>query len=81
MAMFPDVQKTAQAELDRIVGQDRQPEFDDLEHMPYIQAVGMEVTRWLPVLPLSIPHAVIEEDSYNGFRIPKGTMIIPVRDL
>ena len=81
MAMFPDVQRAAQAELDRIVGQDRLPEYDDLEHMPYIRAVSMEVMRWLPVLPLSIPHAVIDDDEYNGFHIPKGAMIIPVRDL
>ncbi|TCD64419.1 hypothetical protein EIP91_004100 [Steccherinum ochraceum] len=77
MAMYPDIQRKAQAELDRIVGPDRLPEFDDLPHMPYLRAVVMETGRWMPVVPFGLPHRVIQEDTYNGYRIPEGTMIIP----
>lgn len=51
MTLFPDVQKTAQAELDRVVG-DRLPSFGDRAHLPYIDALVKETLRWNPVTPL-----------------------------
>jgi cytochrome P450 len=50
-----------QAELDRIVGQDRIPAPDDLPRLPYIQAVIKECHRWRPVVPLGIPHTATED--------------------
>ncbi|KAH8091049.1 cytochrome P450 [Cristinia sonorae] len=76
-ALFPEVQTRAQAELDRVVGPSRLPEYEDFAQMPYLQAIVLETMRWMAVTPLSIPHAVIEEDVYEGYRIPKGSMIIP----
>lgn len=81
MALFPEVQRKAQAELDLVVGQDRLPDFDDIEELPYLRAIVKEVLRWRPVLPLSVPHVSIEDDVYNGYHIPKGTIIIPVRSI
>ena len=78
MALFPDVQQKAQAELDRVVGQSRLPDFDDIENIPYIRAVAMETMRWMPVVPFSIPHRVLTDDTYNGYHIPEGAIIVPV---
>ncbi|KAH8103571.1 cytochrome P450 [Cristinia sonorae] len=78
MAMFPEVQKRAQAELDRIVGPSRLPDHDDLVHLPYIQATVMEAMRWMAVTPFGVPHAVTSDDFYNGYHIPKGAVIVPV---
>lgn len=78
MVLFPEVQRKAQAELDRVVGPNRLPEFNDLEDMPYVRAVAMETTRWMPVTPSGIPHVVTSDDVYNGYHIPKGTAAIPV---
>ncbi|KAF8599139.1 cytochrome P450 [Ceratobasidium sp. AG-I] len=75
MAAFPEAQKKAQAELDRVVGSDRVPTPDDFPHLPYIQAVIKECHRWRPVAPLAIPHAAIEDITYRGFKIPAGTTI------
>lgn len=77
MALFPDVQAKAQAELNRVVGPDRLPEFDDLEHLPYIHALVMEVARWQPITPF-VPHAVTTDDTYRNYHIPKGTMCLAV---
>ncbi|THH30306.1 hypothetical protein EUX98_g3869 [Antrodiella citrinella] len=77
MALFPDVQRKAQAELDRVVGTHRFPNFNDLENLPYVRAVVMETTRWMPVTPSGLPHVVISDDVYNGFHIPKGTVAVP----
>jgi cytochrome P450 len=55
MLLNPDVQKKAQAEVDRIVGADRLPEIEDRKDMPYIEALVNELFRWLPVLPMGKP--------------------------
>ena len=52
MLLYPDVQKKAQAELDRVVGNDRLPNFNDRERLPYIDALVKETLRWNPVVPL-----------------------------
>lgn len=45
MVLFPDVQKKAHEELDRVVGRDRLPEFADESSMPYLSAVCKEVSK------------------------------------
>lgn len=54
MTLFPDIQRRAQAEIDRVVGprSDRLPEFSDQESLPYITALVKETLRWAPPLPL-----------------------------
>ncbi|KAJ3483939.1 hypothetical protein NLI96_g5970 [Meripilus lineatus] len=77
MAKYPDVQKKAQEELDLHIGPNRLPAHDDYSSLTFIQAIMMESMRWQPTLPLSIPHMVIADDEYNGYRIPKRTMVFP----
>ena len=79
MAMYPHVQQKAQRELDSVVGPDRLPTHDDMESLPYIQAVMRECMRWVTVVPLGIPHRVMADDVYKGYRIPKGTIVCTVR--
>ncbi len=66
MAMYPDVQKRAQEEIDRVVGTGRMPTFEDREQLPYVDAILKEALRWQPPVPLGVPHRVIEDDTYNG---------------
>lgn len=72
MVCNPEVQKKAQAEIDRVVGPHRLPNFDDRPSLPYAEALYREVMRWRPVVPLSVPHAATEDDAYKGYFIPKG---------
>ncbi|KAJ3552999.1 hypothetical protein NM688_g3851 [Phlebia brevispora] len=76
VAMFPEVQKKAQQELDKVIGPDRLPSAEDLDELPYIQAVFMEALRWIPVVPINVPHRSLEDDEYNGFYIPAGTTVL-----
>ncbi|KAJ7170769.1 cytochrome P450 [Mycena crocata] len=75
LVAFPEVQRKAQAELDRVVGNDRAPKYDDLEQLPYIKAIVNEVHRWRPNAPI-IPHAAIADVTYRGYTIPAGATII-----
>ena len=51
MALYPEVQKKAQAEIDAVVGPNRLPDFQDRSSLPYINAVVKESSRWNLVLP------------------------------
>ncbi|PFH46033.1 hypothetical protein AMATHDRAFT_77844 [Amanita thiersii Skay4041] len=76
MAMYPEVQKKAQAELDAIVGNDHLPSFEDRPSLHYVNALVREATRWVPVVPLGVPHVSTEDDVYDGYFIQKGTLVI-----
>ena len=52
MVLYPDIQKRAQEEIDRVVGRDRLPSFRDYEHLPYVRAMVKEILRWRGVGPL-----------------------------
>ncbi|CAA9964040.1 CypX Cytochrome P450 [Pyrenophora teres f. maculata] len=77
MTVFPEVQKKAQEELDRVIGGERLPVSKDRESLPYIDAVMKETHRWHLVVPMGIPHSSIEEDTCRGYRIPKGAILLP----
>ena len=59
MALYPDVQKKAQAELDAVVGPNRLPDFHDRPFLPYINAVVKESIRWNLAAPLGKPYVII----------------------
>ncbi|KAI0641999.1 CyP450 monooxygenase [Trametes meyenii] len=75
LAMFPEVQKKAQAELDAVVGPSRLPDFDDSEALVYVNALIKEALRWHVVVPLGLPHRTIENDKFHGYFIPAGTNV------
>ncbi|TDL26569.1 cytochrome P450 [Rickenella mellea] len=72
----PKVQKNGQAELDAVVDTDRLPSFEDRSRLPYIEAIVKEVLRWNPVAPMGLPHVSAEDDVYNGYYIPKGSILM-----
>ena len=93
MALYPEVQRNAQVEIDAVVGPNRLPDFHDRPFLPYINAVLKESSRWNLVTPFGrpffiivvatilmifegIPHMSTNDDEYNGFYIPKGTVMI-----
>ena len=77
MSLYPDVQRKAQEEVRNVVGKARLPTFADRREMPYIEAVINEVYRLNPVGPTGLPHRSSQDDVYEGYFIPKGSIIIP----
>ncbi|GBE81550.1 Multifunctional cytochrome P450 monooxygenase af510 [Sparassis crispa] len=75
--LFPETQRKAQEEIDRVVGTNRLPDFSDRDSLPYVDCMIQETLRWHPVIPLGVPHRSMEDDVYNGMFIPKGTYVIP----
>ncbi|KAJ7202579.1 cytochrome P450 [Mycena pura] len=70
-------QKTAQNEIDSVIGNGRLPDFTDEESLPYLTALVKEVFRWKPVTPIAIPHFLHVEDEYRGYRLPAQSIVIP----
>ncbi|KIK62458.1 hypothetical protein GYMLUDRAFT_500346 [Collybiopsis luxurians FD-317 M1] len=77
MALYPEVQNRAQMEIDRVIGRDRYPTFQDRDRLPYVQAIVREVLRWRPIGPIGFPRSCLQDDYYNGFLIPKGSIVLP----
>ncbi|PYI09628.1 putative cytochrome P450 [Aspergillus sclerotiicarbonarius CBS 121057] len=76
MALNPDVQTKAQEELDRVLGPYTLPCAADRPKLPYINAIVKESLRWYPVAPMGLPHLCTKEDEYQGYRIPKGAIVM-----
>jgi cytochrome P450 len=76
MVLFQRVQEMAQEELDRVVGMERLPTWEDEESLPYVRGLIKEVLRWRPVNKFGMPHATSEDDWYEGYFIPKGSVAV-----
>lgn len=76
MMKYPEVQKEVQAEIDRVVGQSRQPCLADKVNMPYTNAVLHETQRVGNILPFNAPRVARRDTTLGGYLIPAGTMVI-----
>ncbi|KIM76772.1 hypothetical protein PILCRDRAFT_825997 [Piloderma croceum F 1598] len=74
---YPEVFKTAQAEVDRVCG-DHWPTMDDFDQLEYVRAMCKETFRWRTVTAGGLPHmsTATEDDFFNGYRIPAGATIL-----
>lgn len=70
----PSAQQRAQAELDAVVGHDRLPTLGDRDNLPYVRALCSEILRWNPTAPLGLPHRLIQDDAYNKYFLPAGSV-------
>ena len=77
MLLYPEVQHKAFEEVERVVGPDRLPTMEDDNDMPYVRACMKEALRWMPTTILgAVPHAVTEDDWYDGYLIPKNAGVM-----
>ncbi|SPO07779.1 related to O-methylsterigmatocystin oxidoreductase [Cephalotrichum gorgonifer] len=76
MALYPEVMRKAQEEVDRVVGSGRMPGWEDEENLPYIRAMIKETLRWRPVNKFGMYHSLSEDDWYEGHFIPKDSVVV-----
>ncbi|KXN83066.1 O-methylsterigmatocystin oxidoreductase [Leucoagaricus sp. SymC.cos] len=48
---------------------------DTSPNLPYLHATLKECLRWRPIVPGGFPHMTTEDDEYNGYFIPKGSIV------
>jgi cytochrome P450 len=77
LLLYPSVQETGQAELDKVIGDARMPTLDDMPNLPYVRACVKETLRWHPSAILgAFPHAMDEDTYCLGHRIPKDATLM-----
>ncbi|KIM41937.1 hypothetical protein M413DRAFT_71520 [Hebeloma cylindrosporum] len=76
MVLYPHEFKKAQQEIDKVIGRNRLPNLDDRPSLPYLECVLKEVLRWNPMVPLGMPHRLMEDDFYRDFYLPSGTTVL-----
>lgn len=76
MCLYPETAQKAQAEIDRVIGPNRLPNFEDEANLPYVRAMIKETLRWRPVNKFGMFHATSEDDWYEGHFIPKDSIAV-----
>nr|BAK09499.1 cytochrome P450 [Postia placenta] len=76
MLSNPDALQRAREEMDRVIGPDRMPGWEDEDRLPWLVACIKETLRIRPPFISGLPHVAEEDDVYNGYFIPKGSMVI-----
>ncbi|XP_051855520.1 cytochrome P450 2J4-like [Antechinus flavipes] len=76
MALYPEIQGKIQEEIDRVIGQSRQPTMADKENMPYTNAAVHEVQRMGDILPFNVPRMAAFDTTLAGYHVPKGTIVL-----
>lgn len=74
----PDVQKRLRAEIrERLppIDSDREVTSQEIDQMPYLNAVCSEVLRYYSPVPLTLREAAVDT-TIQGHKVPKGTAII-----
>jgi len=77
MIKYPEIQKKVQNELDRVVGRDRLPSYDDMQNLPYFNAVLNEVMRIKTIAPQALLHRVTEDFEVAKYKFKKNMLIYP----
>lgn len=76
----PSVMAKARAEMNHVLAgkvKATEMEENDVEKLPYLQAVVKEVMRLHPAAPILVPHRAEEDDAeIGGYAVPKGSTVI-----
>ncbi|TRY57099.1 hypothetical protein DNTS_023979 [Danionella cerebrum] len=76
MMKYPEIQAKVQEEIDRVVGNSRQPSLSDKDNMPYTNAVVHEIQRMANIAPLNLPRITSQDTHIGKYFVPKGTAVI-----
>jgi len=65
MILCPHVQERAHDLIERVIGTERLPTFQDRPSLPYVDAILRECLRWRPMLPLGALLTQLKRESID----------------
>ncbi|KAI0016578.1 cytochrome P450 [Xylariomycetidae sp. FL0641] len=76
MLNFPEEFRKAQIEVDEVCGATRPPNVDDIDSPIYSPFTYQtyQTLKWRPVAAGGVPHILTQDDFYQGYYLPKGTI-------
>ena len=77
LALYPEVQAKAAAEIEAAVGNDSRVAFADRSKLPYVQALVHEIVRFSDIHPIGVLHSPSVDTSIDGYAVPEGTFVFP----
>ena len=77
LATNPEVQRRAQEEISRAVGQDRPVTPSDRPALPYVQALVYEIIRLADIHPIGVLHSPSADADIAGHDVPAGSFVFP----
>jgi len=75
-ACHPEAQARVQAQIDKVVGRQRVPTFEDEEALPEVTAFFLEAYRWRPVTAGGFAHRATKDIIWKNYIIPAGAEVI-----
>lgn len=75
LALNPEVRQKMIDEIHSVLGYDRDPTYEDLSKMEYLEQVANEVMRLYPPIYMFARNA-LAEDNIDGYSVPKGMNVI-----
>ncbi|XP_037799814.1 cytochrome P450 2L1-like [Penaeus monodon] len=75
LAMFPDVQRKLQGEIDSVLPKGTLATPADRTKLPYAEAVIHEVLRVSSLDPIGVQRCAVKDTQLAGYTIPEGTVV------
>lgn len=75
IAQNPRVEGKLLKEIEEVIGMDKEPTYDNLKDMVYLNAVIDETLRLYPPVPYDPKYSVNDDVLPNGYIIPKDSQV------
>ncbi|XP_072165163.1 cytochrome P450 2J4-like [Diadema setosum] len=75
LTTHPEAMDRVREEIYDVVGSDRLPAISDRPHLPLTEATIAECMRFVPAVPIHLPHVVARDCKIGGYDVPKGSAV------